>query len=150
MRKKRELSYEVNENGCHICTSHKVGSRGYPKLNRDGKVYEVHRYIYAEKFGEIPEKLVVRHKCDNRMCINLDHLELGTYKENMNDMITRGRQVIPNREGENNSNNKLTADQVRDIRSDTSSTNVALAKKYDVTHQLISLIRKGRIWSDIN
>lgn len=35
--------------------------------------------------------MVVRHTCDNRKCINPEHLVPGTHRENMKDMVERGR-----------------------------------------------------------
>lgn len=64
---------------------------GYGQIRVDGKYIYVHRYAYEREHGPIPDGLVVRHKCDNRRCVKLDHLELGTHQDNMNDMIARGR-----------------------------------------------------------
>lgn len=50
-----------------------------------------HRYAYILEHGYIPAGLVVRHICDNRACVRPSHLVIGTYKENSEDMIARGR-----------------------------------------------------------
>lgn len=44
--------------------------------------------------GEIPDKNVIRHKCDNPACINPSHLEIGTQKDNMKDAEKRNRAKI--------------------------------------------------------
>jgi hypothetical protein len=64
-------------------------------------------------FGEIPEGFVVRHKCDNRQCINPEHLELGTQLDNIQDAVLRGRSA----KGEQIPNSNLTEAIVRDILS---------------------------------
>lgn len=66
---------------------------GYGKVGFKGKVYLAHRLSYFFTFGDIPENLMVCHKCDNRICINPDHLFLGTAKDNTADMINKGRRV---------------------------------------------------------
>lgn len=82
---------EDPETGCWECTSHPLNTSGYPRIGKNGKQYCVHRFLYEELFGPVPEGHVVRHKCDNRRCINPEHLELGTYKENSQDMVERKR-----------------------------------------------------------
>lgn len=50
-----------------------------------------HRAAYRFLVAEIPEGGVVRHKCDVPLCVNPDHLELGTHKDNVRDKMSRGR-----------------------------------------------------------
>ena len=50
-----------------------------------------HRLTWQRRFGEIPAGLVIMHACDNRACINIDHLLLGTQGDNVRDMIAKGR-----------------------------------------------------------
>lgn len=147
---RRPIEYEVSVDGCHICTSHARNHKGYTRITVGGKDLKMHRYLYEQTHGEIPKDLVVRHKCDNPSCINLAHLELGTHQDNVNDKMQRGRHVGTSSPGEKNPNSVLTEHIVREIRADKSSTNVALGKKYNVTHQLISKIRKGYIWSHVS
>lgn len=49
----------------------------------------VHRLAYLLKHGEIPDRKLVRHKCDVKLCVNPRHLELGTDYENIMDAVTR-------------------------------------------------------------
>lgn len=53
------------------------------------KSKRVHRWIWEQRYGPIPEGLVVRHKCDNRVCYRLSHLELGTVADNNRDAQER-------------------------------------------------------------
>ena len=55
---------------------------GYGYFNNNGKTATVHRFIYKMFIGEIPENLTIDHLCRNRKCVNLQHLELVTSKEN--------------------------------------------------------------------
>lgn len=50
-----------------------------------------HRVSWELFRGPIPNKLFVLHKCDNKNCINPDHLFLGTAKDNIHDCIRKGR-----------------------------------------------------------
>ena len=74
------------------CWEWKRGSRGngYGCFKYDGKVIDSHRMVWFLIYGEFPE-LLVCHTCDNRKCCNPNHLFLGTYKDNVDDMMEKGR-----------------------------------------------------------
>jgi hypothetical protein len=108
----KKVEINVKENGCIECTSHHKLSTGYYLLMLNHKRKSLHRHVYEEMFGEIPNGLVVRHKCDNRGCINPEHLELGTHQDNMKDMVDRGGSC----KGSKNTNALITEEDVKEIR----------------------------------
>ncbi len=116
-------------------------------------IVRAHRWIFERLHGPIPAGLHVRHRCDNPPCVNPAHLELGTPRENTQDIISRGRwpKTKPSMQGERNHNAKLTADAVRVIRQARAAgvAQPVLAARYGVTSTLIRLIEQRRAWRHV-
>lgn len=93
--------------------------------------------------------LCVCHKCDNPSCINPDHLFIGTIAENMRDCASKGRRM--GIRGESNSQHKLTAGKVVEIRSAyaTGKTQSQLAREYGVSAFRISAIVRRKKWAHV-
>jgi hypothetical protein len=89
-RGRKKLSYKVTDKGCWEVTSHVKNSRGYVSLHWDG-MYFAHRWQWVKFNGKIPDDMNVCHHCDNPSCINPDHLFLGTDRDNIRDMMEKGR-----------------------------------------------------------
>ena len=106
---------------------------GYGKVCYQGKAQWAHRVAWQVWRGEIPNGMHVLHRCDNRKCINPDHLFIGTNEDNISDCAAKGRGAIciP----------KIPASAAREI-CDRRFTGVALARKYGVSTAAISLYRK--------
>lgn len=115
----------------------------------DGRAYHAHRYAWIQANGPIPAGLLVLHMCDNRACVNPDHLLLGTHEDNSRDMVEKGRQRGPRTTaGEAHGEAKLTEDAVREIRSST-LTGRALAARFGVDESTVSLVRRGKSWTHV-
>lgn len=71
-------------------------SAGYGSHWRNKKRQQAHRVAWEDANGPIPAGLHVLHKCDNKKCVRVGHLFLGTHKDNMRDMAAKGRAVSPN------------------------------------------------------
>lgn len=79
--------------GCIEYTGY-IGPSGYGDIIFKTQRWKVHRLYWILLHGPIPEwpAAVVLHSCDNRKCINPDHLSLGTQQENIRDCVTKNRQ----------------------------------------------------------
>ncbi len=64
---------------------------GYGQVNVAGKMKRAHRHVYEQHFGLIPKGMIIMHLCDNPSCINIEHLKMGTMKDNVADMISKKR-----------------------------------------------------------
>ncbi|MGH8103788.1 MAG: NUMOD3 domain-containing DNA-binding protein [bacterium] len=78
----------VTESGCLLWTGH---GNSYGTISMNGKRKYAHRLAWELVNGQIPESLFVCHHCDMPACIRIDHLFLGTSKENNFDSIRKGR-----------------------------------------------------------
>lgn len=116
---------------------------GYGLFQWQGKRVGAHVLALSFTTGEIKaEGLDTRHSCDNPPCVNPNHLTFGTRLENVHDMISRGRAA---RSG------KLTDAQVIEIRERRAAgaRQMDLAKQYGVSDGQISMIVRGKRWSDV-
>lgn len=118
-----------------------VGTGGRGKPND-----RAHRITYRHFCGDIPSGMFVCHRCDVPCCCNPDHLFLGTNKDNVKDMISKGRNSLPPRNphvvGSVHPGSKLTEDQVIQIRAAYRNgiKQKDLAQQYGVVHQTISKV----------
>ena len=139
LKNRKDIIYKINENGCHEVISHANRGNGYHCIKIDGKVLDIHRWYYGLLNPDIDlTGLVVRHKCDNKRCINPHHLESGTYSDNMFDMIDRDKHSY-----------KLNKNDVYKIK-ELALNNInlkELAKLFDVGLKTILNVLSGRTWS---
>ena len=120
---------------------------GYGLIQSDvdkTKSLRAHRVSYELFIGDIPDGLVVCHKCDNRRCVNPSHLFVGTRADNNKDKHTKKRHT----HGEKQPNSKLTAQDVIDIRASALSTE-ELSKHYGVCTNHIRVIKRRLQWTHI-
>ena len=127
---------------------------GYAQKRVNGKAAYVHRLVYAEKYGPIPEGMCVCHHCDNPGCINIDHLFMGTQADNLRDMREKGRGNFPLNQnpqfGEDNNQTTLKEAEVLEIRDLHGFIPYRkLAKEYDVSIGTILNIQQRRTWGHI-
>jgi len=84
----------TDPDGCHLWRGSRH-HRGYGQITFAQKQYGAHRLVWELHHGEIPEGMVIAHRCDNPPCCRLDHLFLTTQTGNQEDMCAKGRQRSP-------------------------------------------------------
>ena len=126
-------------------------AQGYGRFSMyiDGKQkwFSAHRLVWEWAMGPIPTGLCVCHRCDNPSCVNLEHLFLGTHKDNALDRDRKGRRLPPL--GESNGRARLSVADVIDIRRNANPDRGALAGRYGVSRGHINAIIARRTWSDV-
>ena len=68
--------------GCHLWTA-AVSTRGYGHYSNGKKMVRAHRHAYERVNGPVPEGLVLDHLCRQKLCVNPEHLEAVTQRENL-------------------------------------------------------------------
>ena len=124
-----------------------LAHNGYGLTTRNNKTYRAHRLAYCDYHNidhSVIRGKVVRHTCDNRRCVNPEHLVIGTHQDNMDDMKKRNRSA----KGLANGAGKLTPEQVTYIRTHYVKNSeefgtVALGRKFGVHNGTISRTVRG-------
>ena len=123
-----------------------MNDRGYGKTEGGS----VHRIRWQLENGEIPKNLQMRHKCKNhRNCYNIDHLELGTAKENCADKIRDGTAAV----GEKNPSAKIDANlasQIRNSKGSGTLTSKERAEQFGVSVGIVQKIDSNSTWDPQN
>jgi hypothetical protein len=116
-----------------------------------------HRIAYELGVGGIPrDGSYVCHGCDNKLCVRPSHLFLGTAKENMADMIAKGRGSWPGpkspHRGERTPNARLTEIDVRWIRwayAYSGASHAAIARVFGVATETVRKLLLRRTWGHV-
>lgn len=122
---------------CWIWTA--TTRNGYGMFRLNGTIVSAHRFSFAYHNNKNID-LIIRHKCDNPPCVNPEHLEEGTYKQNLTDSIERNRRT-----------NWLTEQQVHEIRSIPMSTTIIndVAQAYNISESNARNVISGVTYSNL-
>jgi hypothetical protein len=133
----RLLSRSIfNSNGClEVQASIK---NGYGKIIVQGKELYAHRFVWEGTHGPIPTGVLVLHGCDNRKCINVDHLHLGSNSDNLTEFVHRGRHH----------SQKLERSDIIEIRhrSSTGESFESLGRSFHISGTHAARVAKKKCW----
>ena len=140
LRERFENKIESGSDGCTLWSGG-CNSNGYGQIGFKSKVLLAHRVSWELYRGEIPDGKCVLHRCDNPLCVNPDHLFIGTQLDNMLDRTEKSRAA----KGEQHGRSKLTAIEILLIRADN-RLHREIATAYGVNRQSISAIKSRKKW----
>ena len=150
---------KTSQQPCWIWTA--LRTRSYPshpygRLRISRKWAAAHRISWEIHYGKIPEGMLVCHSCDNTLCVNPNHLFLGTSKDNTQDMMNKGRgagqkgtRFQPDVAGLNNGRARLTPKDVLAIRQDQNKSLKEWSEVLGVAERTVDHVLKGSTWQHL-
>lgn len=145
------------------------GNNGYGHANYYGKAMGAHCASYLIHNGEnsIPKGMLVRHTCDNRRCVNPDHLVLGTYQDNAEDRMLRNRSNAARgknhwtkrhpewmrygykHRGKYTKLNPTVVSQIKNLLASRRYTVASIADHLKLARSTVNHIRRGIVWKSV-
>lgn len=121
-----------------------VSVQGRPRMTFRRKRQHVSRVVWTLTKGPIPDGLQVCHTCDNPLCLRPKHFFLGTFEQNMDDKVRKGRQA----KGERHGGAKLSETAIllaQRLKSEGWSQ-TEIARRLGVNQPAISRALRGQRW----
>ena len=120
---------------------------GQIKWPRARKQVQAHRLSFLIHKGDIPKGRCVLHRCDNRLCVNPEHLFLGSKLDNARDMVSKRRHCF----GEKQGASKLSETEVRAALALIASgmPQIRVAEMMNISPMQVSRIKRGERWGHI-
>jgi HNH endonuclease len=108
----------------------------------------VFRHVYQEMFEPLQKGELVRHLCDNKLCINPEHLRKGTQMENVQDAIKNGR-IRRGSQRPEALYDELQIYGVKVLMKNTDLTNSEIEYITKVSKCTIEGVRSGKQWKHV-
>lgn len=134
---------------CWLWRGKCVSKKGYATITMHRVSCLIHRLSYALAFGEVPDDLSVLHRCDTPLCVNPDHLFLGTQLDNLRDCKQKGRLKLPPRQrGAESPRARLTEIQAKNICALHAAgySTPQLGRMFGVSTSCVGHMVSGRTW----
>lgn len=150
----RFWKYVAKSSGCWTWSGARHGC-GYGQLSVRGVPFLAHRISFEIAHGPIPPGLSVLHRCDIKLCVNPEHLFLGDDSVNQVDALSKGKHASQTHpecfQGEGNSQARITAEQVREIRTLFSEgvSQRSIAQQFGFSYSAIRGIVKRSRWKHL-
>lgn len=133
----------IMESGCWEWQGY-ISKKGYGRTKFLNKEWLAHRLFYTLIHGDIPDGKVIMHNCDNRKCVNPEHLVCGTQQQNIQDRNNKKRTA----KGIKSGRAVLTEEEVIYIRN-SDKRKPQLAKQFNVERSTIARIITKELWKHI-
>lgn len=142
---RRFAAFVAKSRGCWIWRGARA-KNGYGVFTAEGRQQKAHRLAYKLWRGPIPVGLLVCHACDVRACVKPSHLFVGSQRDNVRDMRSKGRDRPPR--GEINAQSKLRDRDVHRILEDAAPAH-RVARALGVSLTTVNEVRRGRRWAHV-
>lgn len=124
---------------------------GYGLFSVGRKITTAHRWLYEQVHGPQLAHIDICHTCDNRRCVNIDHLFAGTRKQNMEDAVRKGRMDRTHKpKGEAHGRAVLTRAMAKEIRAlrDLGLTLSGIAYLFSTSTTNVHRIVHNKLWKE--
>lgn len=118
------------------------------KNNPEYRQWPAHRYSWFITNGELPDSVVVCHRCDNRRCVNPNHLFLGKQAANMRDKVSKGRQAKGSSHGASKVSEADIQVMVETYNGGKSQYNIA--EMFGISQATVSHILRRELWRHVD
>ncbi len=145
----RLLNRIIIKNNCWIWCGAFNPKNGYGLLRDGEKTKLTHRLSYEIFKGKIEKGKYICHSCDNKLCINPDHLWIGSQSENIQDALNKKRWNPPR--GESNGKSLLSEENVIEIRKllEQNMKQNQIAEKFNIDQSTVSDIKRKKRWKHL-